>query len=91
LKELLKLKDTMICDQITSFLEENGIICMVKNKATQNIIEPGNINTGYNLAVGPIQIFVDDKEYEQAKDLLKLSVFSDLFEGDFEKQPTYQT
>jgi hypothetical protein len=91
MKKLLFLKDRMVAEQIRTFLNENNIDTLMKNSTLQTLFEPGEIGPGYQLAMGPIELWVSDPDMKRALELLSLSIFEDYVRGAFEKQGTGQT
>lgn len=53
-----------------SLLEGADIPCMVKNEGVQDLLGFGRMGTGYNPLTGPIEIWVDERDAFQAKEIL---------------------
>ena len=65
LKELHKVWGPVEADVIKSFLESNGISCLLRGKVVQSV-HPFSAD-----GLGEIKIFVSKKDYALAKKLLK--------------------
>ena len=56
---------------IKSLLESAGIQYFVKNEASQNLFGVGQVGTGYNVMVGPMEVQVPDSQAAEAIALLE--------------------
>lgn len=54
-----------------SLLEAEGIIYYFKGEGLQNLEGAGNIGTGYNQLFGPVEIQVDEKDAQKAREILE--------------------
>ncbi len=54
-----------------SILQSEGIRYYFKGEGIQDLFAGGRLGTGYNPAIGPVQIQVDEKDADKAKDLLR--------------------
>jgi len=66
-----------------SILQSEGIKYFIKGEGLQDLFAGGRLGTGFNPAIGPAQIQVDEKDVEKAKDLL-----SQIEKGEFEQSET---
>jgi antitoxin component YwqK of YwqJK toxin-antitoxin module len=66
-----------------SILQSEGIQYYFKGEGIQDLFAGGRLGTGFNPAIGPVQIQVDEKDVEKAKELLK-----QIEEGEFEQLET---
>jgi len=53
-----------------SLLDGADIRYMVKNEGVQDLLGFGRMGTGYNPLTGPIEIWVDEKDEFQAKEII---------------------
>ncbi len=88
MKKLLSVTDRMVCEQIRSFLAENQIQSLVKNEQVQTLFEPGELGSGYNLAMGSPEIWVDEKHLKPALELIDMSVFAPSLDPEAGKKST---
>lgn len=56
-----------------SLLESEGIIYYFKGEGLQNLEGAGSIGTGFNQLFGPVEIQVDEKDAQKAKEILEKS------------------
>lgn len=68
LKEVEKVWGPTEAEVIKSFLKSNGISCILKGLVVQSV-HPFSAD-----GLGEIKILVDEKDYEQAKKLLRAKV-----------------
>jgi hypothetical protein len=54
-----------------SVLDDVGIRYYAKNESTEDLIGLGVFGTGFNIAIGPIELQVFEENVEEAKKLLK--------------------
>ncbi len=66
-----------------SILQSEGIQYYFKGEGIQDLFAGGRLGTGFNPAIGPVQIQVDEKDVEKAKNLL-----SQIEQGEFELPET---
>jgi hypothetical protein len=64
-----------------SILQSEGIQYYFKGEEIQDLFAAGRLGTGFNPAIGPVEIQVDEKDVEKAKELLTQTE-----EGEFEHQ-----
>jgi hypothetical protein len=62
-----------------SFFESEGTKYYVKGEGLQDLFAGGRLGTGFNPVIGPVEIQVDEKDVEKAKDLLR-----QIEQGEFE-------
>ena len=58
---------------VKSLLESAGIQYFVKNEASQNLFGVGQVGTGYNVMVGPMEVQVPESQAAEAIALLAAS------------------
>jgi antitoxin component YwqK of YwqJK toxin-antitoxin module len=68
---VFKTGDPAFISFAKSLLEAEGIIYYFKGEGLQNIGGAGNIGTGYNQLFGPVEIQVDEKDAQKAKEMLE--------------------
>ena len=68
LKELHKVWGSVEAEVIKSYLESNGIPCILRGKVVQSV-HPFSVD-----GLGEIKIFVTEKDYFRAKKLLKKKI-----------------
>ncbi len=68
LKELHKVWGPVEAEIIKSYLESNGIICILRGRVVQSV-HPFSAD-----GLGEIKILVSDEDYKRAKELLKEKV-----------------
>jgi antitoxin component YwqK of YwqJK toxin-antitoxin module len=66
-----------------SILQSEGIKYFIKGEGLQDLFAGGRLGTGFNPVIGPVEIQVDEKDVEKAKELLK-----QIEEGEFELSET---
>lgn len=66
-----------------SIFQSEGIRYYFKGEGIQDLFAGGRLGTGFNPAIGPVQIQVDEKDVEKAKDLL-----TQIEQGEFEVAET---
>jgi hypothetical protein len=66
-----------------SLFQSEGIRYYFKGEGIQDLFAGGRLGTGFNPAIGPVQIQVDEKDVEKAEELLK-----QIEEGEFELSET---
>lgn len=66
-----------------SIFQSEGIRYYFKGEEIQDLFAGGRLGTGFNPAIGPVQIQVDEKDAEKAKDLL-----TQIEQGEFELSET---
>lgn len=54
-----------------SLLEAEGIIYYFKGEGLQNLAGAGSMGTGYNQIFGPVEIQVDERDAQKAKEMLE--------------------
>jgi Putative prokaryotic signal transducing protein len=54
-----------------SMLDDAGIGYYAKNEQTEDLIGLGVFGTGYNIAIGPVELQVLEEDSEEAKKLLE--------------------
>jgi hypothetical protein len=64
---------------VKSLFESEGIKYYVKGERLQDLFAAGRLGVGFNPVVGPVAIQVDEKDVENARDLL-----SQIEQGNFE-------
>ena len=52
-----------------SILQSEGIKYFIRGEGIQELFAGGRLGTGFNPVIGPVQIQVDEKDVEKAKDL----------------------
>lgn len=65
LKEVWKVWGPVEAEVVKSFLESHGIPCLLRGKVVQSV-HPFSAN-----GLGEVKIFVPEKDYETAKELLE--------------------
>jgi len=55
---------------IKSVFESENIIYYLKNEAVQDLFGSGRLGTGYNILTGPVEIQVDERDAEKAREIL---------------------
>jgi hypothetical protein len=65
---------------VKSILESEGITYFIKGEGLQDLFACGRLGMGFNPVTGPVEIQVDEKDVERAKDLL-----SQIEEGEAEQ------
>ena len=63
-------KDQMDAEIKKTLLESFGIKVLIKNADVQSVFGVGNMGTGYNLAMGAVQLWVWEKDKEKAMEIL---------------------
>lgn len=63
-------KDQMDAEIKKTLLESFGIKVLIKNADVQSVFGVGNMGTGYNLAMGEVQLWVWEKDKEKAMEIL---------------------
>jgi hypothetical protein len=53
-----------------SLLESEGLRCFARGEGLQDLFACGRLGMGYNPVIGPVEIQVDEKDVERAKDVL---------------------
>lgn len=66
-----------------SILQSEEIKYFIKGEGLQDLFAGGRLGTGFNPVIGPVEIQVDEKDAEKAKELLK-----QIEEGEFELPET---
>ncbi len=66
-----------------SILQSEGIKYFIKGEGIQDLFAGGRLGTGFNPVIGPVEIQVDEKDVQKAKDLL-----SQIEQGEFELSET---
>ncbi len=66
-----------------SILQSEGIKYFIRGEGLQDLFAGGRLGTGFNPVIGPVEIQVDEKDVEKAKDLL-----SQIEQGEFEQSET---
>jgi len=64
---------------IKSIFESENIIYYLKNEAVQDLFGAGRLGAGYNVLAGPVEVQVDVRCVEKAKELL-----AQIEKGEFE-------
>lgn len=64
--------DTAFITYVESILRSVGINCCIKGEGLQELFAGGRFGTGYNPVTGPVEIQVDKRDAERAKDILSL-------------------
>jgi antitoxin component YwqK of YwqJK toxin-antitoxin module len=66
-----------------SILQSEGIKYFIRGEGIQDLFAGGRLGTGFNPVIGPVEIQVDEKDVEKAKDLLR-----QIEQGEFELSET---
>lgn len=66
-----------------SILQSESIKYFIRGEGIQDLFAGGRLGTGFNPVIGPVEIQVDEKDVEKAKDLL-----SQIEQGEFELSET---
>lgn len=68
---VLKSSDTATIKVVKSLLEAEGIPCVLQAEGIQDLLGLGRAGTGFNVAVGPVQVQVHPQDAEAALELIE--------------------
>ncbi len=75
--------DPAVISFAKSILQSEGIKYFIRGEGLQDLFAGGRLGTGFNPVIGPVQIQVDEKDVEKAKELL-----NQIEQGEFELPET---
>jgi hypothetical protein len=67
----VKLSNAAVVPVAKSLLDSAGILYFVKNEIEQDLVGYGRIGTGFNIAIGEVEFWVDEESLEEAVQVLR--------------------